>query len=347
MKKTAVVICPGRGTYNAPELGYLHRHHNDKQDLLAEFDAQRRSAGQTPLMELDRAERFSPHLHTRGDNASGLIFASAFCDAQSIHDSYDVLAVTGNSMGWYIALAVAGAAAPHAAFRVVNTMGTLMQQHLIGGQSLYPFVDENWQDIEGAQQMLLTRVAEIDAQDGCDLAVSIHLGGMLVVAGNAAGLAAFEDSMPLRDGRYPMRLRNHAAFHTPLQAQVAEAGRAALPHDLFATPQTPLIDGRGGLWLPGACTADALRDYTLGTQVTYSYDFTRAVQVAAKTFAPDVFILTGPGKTLGGAVAQSLIAIGWQGLTDKADFQRRQADTPILLSMGRSEDRPLVVAGQP
>ena len=28
-RKTAVVICPGRGTYNATELGYLGRHFPD------------------------------------------------------------------------------------------------------------------------------------------------------------------------------------------------------------------------------------------------------------------------------------------------------------------------------
>ena len=33
--KTAVVICPGRGTYTKTELGYLSRHHADKAALLA------------------------------------------------------------------------------------------------------------------------------------------------------------------------------------------------------------------------------------------------------------------------------------------------------------------------
>lgn len=28
--KTAVVICPGRGSYTKAELGYLGRHHSDK-----------------------------------------------------------------------------------------------------------------------------------------------------------------------------------------------------------------------------------------------------------------------------------------------------------------------------
>ena len=65
--------------------------------------------------------------------------------------------------------------------------------------------------------------------------------------------------------------------------------------------------------------------------------------MAVKEFAPDVIILPGPGDTLGGAIAQSLIGIGWRGLAGKADFMARQASDPILLSMGRADQRALVV----
>ena len=313
MTRKAVVICPGRGTYNKAELGYIARHHGDKSALLAEFDAARRAAGQKPLAELDGAARFSTAEHTSGDNASPLIFAASYMDALSIDDGYEIVAVTGNSMGWYIGLGVAGGADPLGAFEIVNTMGRLMHESMIGGQSLYPFVDENWQEIPGLRRKLLELVALIDARDGHDLAVSIHLGGMLVVAGNAAGLEAFEADLPRVQSRYPMRLPGHAAFHTPLQGPVAAKGRGLL--------------------------GEALRDYTLDHQVVAPYDFTAAIRVAARTFAPDVFILTGPGDTLGGAVAQSLIAINWQGLDSKAAFQARQKADPVLLSMGREEDR--------
>ena len=42
--KTAVVICPGRGTYTKTELGVLGRRFADK-GLLANFDARRVAAG--------------------------------------------------------------------------------------------------------------------------------------------------------------------------------------------------------------------------------------------------------------------------------------------------------------
>ncbi|GIU10656.1 hypothetical protein TUM4641_27700 [Shewanella morhuae] len=52
-----------------------------------------------------------------------------------------------------------------------------------------------------------------------------------------------------------------------------------------------------------------LREYTLGEQVVKPYDFSKAIVVAMKEFAPDRVIVLGPGNTLGGPVAQSLIAI--------------------------------------
>lgn len=342
MKARAVVICPGRGTYNAAELGYLARHHGHRRDVLDRFDAMRRAEGQIPLQDLDRAARYDADLYTRGDTASGLIFAASYCDAEAISDCYDVVGVTGNSMGWYSALAVAGATTADNGFRIANTMGTLMQEHLIGGQSLYPFVDTDWKPLPGQRGKLTALVDEISSRPGHELAISIHLGGMMVVAGNAAGLDAFEGQVPQVQARFPMRLKNHAAFHTVMQEPVAEAGRAALPHELFQTAKVPLVDGRGEVWWPGGYTVEDLRGYTLNTQVVTPYDFTAAIRVAARTFAPDIFIITGPGTTLGGAVAQTLIQINWRGLSDKAAFQALQKTDPVLLSMGLAEDRARV-----
>jgi [acyl-carrier-protein] S-malonyltransferase len=165
---------------------------------------------------------------------------------------------------------------------------------------------------------------------------------MLVIAGNEAGLKAFEAAVPPVQGRFPLRLGNHAAFHTALQAPVAAKGRAALPESLFTQPAKPLIDGRGQVWWPGAATTAALRDYTLGHQVTRTLRLHRRHPHAAREFAPDYFIVPGPGTTLGGAVAQSLIRANWRGLATKADFQRLQAEDPFLISMALPDQRPLV-----
>jgi len=344
MKQTAVIVAPGRGTYNKPELGYLQRHHADKRDLIAEFDAYRADQGQDRLTALDGAARFSGARHTRGDNASALIYGCALMDFLSIdRDRFDILGVTGNSMGWYIALACTGALNAMAGLRVVNTMGTLMQSHLIGGQSIYPFVDENWQAIPGARAEIFAVVADIGRQPDCVLDLSIELGGMLVLGGNEAGLAAFEARMPVVQDRFPLRLPNHAAFHTALQAPVAELGQQALPQDLFSPPDLTLIDGRGAFWHPLASSPGAIRDYTLGHQVVRPYDFTKAIRTAARELMPDVFIVLGPGNTLGGAVAQSLIRCNWRGWADKASFQAAQLAEPRLISMGLAAQRSIVL----
>ncbi|KZY32569.1 acyl carrier protein [Roseovarius sp. HI0049] len=343
--KTAVIICPGRGTYNKAELGYLSRHFPDA-GLLAKLDAIRDVAGQKPLTALDGAARFSPSEFTRGDNASGLIYAATLGDFLSIDgEAIRPVAVTGNSMGWYSALACGGATTPENGFQIANTMGTLMHEALIGGQLVYPFLGDDWHPAPARKSELLDQVADINTRDDHTLALSIDLGGMLVLAGDTNGLKAFEQAVPKIDDRFPMRLKGHAAFHTQLQRPVAEKGRAALGPDLFAQPTLPMIDGRGAIWWPGATDTDALRDYTLGHQVTETYDFTRAITVAAREFAPDLFIVTGPGTTLGGAVAQSLVLANWRGIGSKQDFTQHQNTTPLLAGMGNADQRAWVTKG--
>lgn len=339
--KRAVLICPGRGTYNATELGYVTRSFGDA-DLLRTFDALRRMAGQYTLTALDTAATFDPKRHATGDNASALIYASGIADLCALdRDTVDLVAVTGNSMGWYTALACAGAVSFETGFEIANTMGTLMHERAVGGQLVYPHVGDDWRDDPGEKARLLDLVDEIDARPDHRLSLSIDLGGMVVLAGDSAGLRAFEQAVPKRD-RFPMRLANHAAFHTDLMTPISAEGFARFDADRFEDPALPLIDGRGQLWWPHATEPQALRDYTLGVQVTETYDFTRAIAIAAREFAPDLFILAGPGTTLGGAVAQSLIAAKWRGLTDKAGFSALQAKAPLLVSMGRADQRALV-----
>ena len=339
-KRTALVVAPGRGVYNAAELGYFHRHHERRLNLLAGFDAQRAERGQTSLAELDSAERFTLSKFTRGDNASGLIYACSYADYLAIdREAFDIVAVTGNSMGWYTALACGGALDGDQGFEVVNTMGTIMQEDLIGGQLIDPFVDGDWREIPGKREELLSLVDDI-----ADLHVSIRLGGMLVLAGLEPALKEAESRLPLIQDRYPMRLANHAAFHTPLLEGNSARGKSALPPSLFDQPETPMIDGRGHVWLPKATPIETLWDYTFGEQVTQTYDFTRAVITGLHEFAPDVVILLGPGTTLGGATAQAMIECEWGGLTSKADFIARQKEDPVILSMGMNDQRKDVIA---
>ncbi|MEM9106678.1 MAG: ACP S-malonyltransferase, partial [Pseudomonadota bacterium] len=288
MRKTAVVVCPGRGTYNKPELGYLARHHADKAALVGMLDAYRLERKQEPISALDGAEHYSVGTYSRGDNASPLIYGCAYADFLTIDPNrFDVVAVTGNSMGWYIALTCGGALSAESGMDVVNTMGTLMQDNLTGGQMVYPLVDDNWCEIAGRRDELMALLAELKDRADCNLHVSIDLGGMMVFAGNDAGLDALEARLPRLDDRFPMRLANHGAFHTPLLEPIAQMGKEALLQSLFTQPVIPLVDGQGTVWFPGSTDLENLRDYTLGHQVTRTYDFSHAMHASVKEFAPD------------------------------------------------------------
>ena len=343
--KTAVVICPGRGTYNKPELGYLDRNFSDKS-LLQKFDELRTEQGQETLSALDGARAYSSSIHMRGDNASALIYAASLGDFHAIDaDAIRIVAVTGNSMGWYLALACGGALSMLDGFRLANTMGALMQEASIGGQLIYPFVGDDWSDSPERKRQLLELAGEIDAQSGMTLKLSIDLGGMLVLAGNEGGLSAFETRVPRLQDRFPMRLPHHAAFHTGLQAPVAEKARGVLSPSMFSQPALPLIDGRGAIWWPSAVNTESIWEYTLGHQITETYDFTRATEIAAKEFAPDYFIITGPGTTLGGTVIQSLILLNWLGMRSKGDFERMQQSAPLIAAMGDDSQREITTKG--
>ena len=339
MKKRALVICPGRGTYNATELGYLKTHHAARQDVIAAVDAVRGAMGQMTVSQLDGADKYTPSVHMTGDNASALIYACAMADFAAIdREKFDIVAVTGNSMGWYLALACAGIVDLAGGARLVNNMGGIMHQHGAGGQIVWSICDDNWILQEDKLLFINNLMIEASIISEVSIYISIRLGGMIVFAADEAGLKWLMERLP-KDDRFPLRLMHHAAFHSPLLNHIVPMARSDNPLSDFGVGEIPAIDGQGRIWSPRAFNRDAIYAYTLGAQLTDSYDFTRAVQVAAAEFAPDTVIVLGPGTTLGAPIAQALIASGWRGLSSKADFQARQQDEPILISMGMAEQR--------
>jgi [acyl-carrier-protein] S-malonyltransferase len=337
-KEKLLVICPGRGTYNASELGYLKRHHGDKAELIARLDALRAAEGQMAISALDAQDKFSPSLHMTGDNASLLIYACALADFAAIdRDRYEIVAVTGNSMGWYLALACAGVLDFQAGARLVNNMGRLMHEKGTGGQVVWSMADDDWR-LDPAKAAEVDAVLAEAARDGHAVHVSIQLGAMIVFAADDAALAWLMARLP-GDDRFPMKLNHHAAFHSPLLNHIVPEARERNPRDDFGLGRIPAVDGTGFIWSPKAFLPSVIWDYTLFTQINATYDFSRAVQVAAREFCPDRIAILGPGTTLGAPVTQALIAIGWRGLSGKADFQARQADDPLLISMGMDTQR--------
>ena len=325
-RPTAIVVAPGRGSYGKAELGSLARAGVDT----TAYDAIRTAAGKPTLASLDSAERFSPGVHLAGENAAPLIYAASIADMAAIDSArVEVVAVTGNSMGWYTALAAAGAVTAQDGFRIADAMGVNSGRHGPGGQLVLGLSDDDWRPVPGLRDAVLALA------DDTGMRVSIDLGGTIVLAGDEGPLKAFAAQSPVP----ATRLAGHGPFHTDLMAASSAAAVASLPAAWFGNPALPLIDGAGRIWQRWASPAEALWRYTFVDQILQPYDFARAIQIAVKEFAPDHVILLGPGDALGGAIAQALIGIGWLGMTSKADFAARQRSDPFVLAMGRPEQR--------
>jgi hypothetical protein len=342
-KKRALVVCPGRGSYTKETLNYLGQFGTHVRDFIADIDRRRAGLGEPTISALDGDPVFKPGVHTKGEHASALIYACAYADFMVIdRDKFDIVAVTGNSMGWYLALALGGSLDWAGGFEVVNTMGSMMKDGIIGGQVIYPVCDENWVRSTEREKAVHKTVENLRQREGVEIYPSIYLGGYIVLGANKAGIAGLLRELPPVEN-YPFQLINHAAFHTPLLRQTSEKAFTVLSQDLFMPPNVPLIDGRGAIWQPLSTAGGELYHYTLGHQVVEPYDFTAAIKVGLKEFAPDHVILLGPGGSLGGSLAQIMIECDWHGIKSKAGFTERQAKEPIVLAMGRPEQRALVV----
>lgn len=327
-----VLVCPGRGSYGREQLKSLQ-----PGPSVAAADAFRASLGRPTPTEMDAAPSYVSRLHVAGENASILTATCTLADRDALR-GVQVCGVIGNSMGWYTALAVAGALPLPDAFRLVETMGQYQADNVIGGQILYPLVDDAWRPLPSPE--LDAALREIP-----DLHWSIRLGGQAVLGGSTAALAAATARLPVRkigDRDAPFQLPLHSAFHTPLLAETASRAQRDLADLGWKAPDVPLIDGRGVIFRPRSADPVAIRDYTLGAQVVEPYDFTTSVRVALQELAPDRIVLLGPGGNLGGPVAHVLLAHRWRGLDSRETFARAQAEDPFLVAMARPEQRRLV-----
>lgn len=328
-----VALCPGRGSYTEATLRSLPA----TEPLVARAEAVRAEFGLDPLQALDGAARFEPARHLAPANVSPLIYVKTMLDLERAARSYEIVAIGGNSMGWYTALAAAGALSFEDGLRLVQRM-SLLQEELAsaatsGGQVIYPIVDDEWRVDSTRSAAVESAVASSDGQ----VFPSIRLGGYRVLAGSIAGIAHLLKALPqVRIGKvtYPFRLAQHGPYHTHLAEPVSQAARSALGGLQFTAPRTTLIDGRGRRHTPWSTDVAALTEYTFGAQVTTPYDFTATVRVALRELAPDRLVLPGPGNTLGGVVGQVLCEERWQGLRSKGDFGVAQGSRqPLVDSM--------------
>ncbi len=337
MPSRALLLCPGRGSYSREELGSL-----TPTPSVVAADNFRRSLGRPTPTELDAAPSYVSRSHVAGENASILTMAATLNDVDQL-TKVEVVAVIGNSMGWYTALTAAGALSLPDGLTLVETMGQYQANNVIGGQILYPLVDDDWRPLPS--EVLTQALGDIPG-----LYWSIHLGGQAVIGGTNEALATALKVLPPRkvgEREAPFHLPLHSAFHTPLMAETSRRALGDLSGLSWRAPRIPLVDGAGRAWRPRHADPFALRDYTLGTQVIAPYDFSLGLRVALREYAPDVIVLPGPGGNLGSAVAQVLIADGWRGIRNRGDFLAMQKENPVVLSMARPEQRGRVVGDLP
>jgi acyl transferase domain-containing protein len=342
--KRVLVVAPGRGSYGPRELGTLARAGDAAAPVIAAVDAARAARGLGSIGELDARKTFSPEEHLAAENASALIFACSMADAGAFPSGVEIAGVIGNSLGFYTALAVSGALSLADAARLVVDMAALQTQHGRGRQVMLPVVDESWRP---APEAVLGVKRALAAFSGRAFP-SIHLCGFEVLAVADDACEAFLSELPrVRSGGrdYPIVLEGHHGYHSPLVAAVADAARISVRVS-FRAPRVPLVDGRGAIFTPWSTDPRELAAYALDHQVREPFDFLASLRTAVRELGPDTLVLLGPGESIGGAIGQGLASDGLFSIHDKDSFQKRQREAPVLLALGRPEQRALFLGAR-
>lgn len=321
-KPTAVLFCPGRGSYTKAELGFVGRklRAGPVADALAASDQARREQGRPTLTEVDGAEKFRPSQHLDGENAAELIYFGTMAHLDELRERYDILAVAGNSLGWYTALPASGALDPTSGWRLVATMASLQKQ-VKGGQVLMTTVDQDWRTnmtLRVAVDATVQGLRDRGHDFFCDY--SIHLGGHEVLAGTEAATRELLAKLPkvqVGDREFPFRLAGHGPFHTSLCLETAKQAAQMLADLPISAPSCHLIDGFGNVHTPWSADPRELLRYTVHEQVVETFDFSACVRTAMREFQPDVLLCAGPGSSLRAPVGHCVLQEGWRALTDR------------------------------
>ncbi|MEO6595337.1 MAG: ACP S-malonyltransferase [Planctomycetota bacterium] len=321
-KPTAVLFCPGRGSYGKDELGFLSRtlRPGPVADALRECDAWRQSRGRPTLTEIDGAEKFRPGLHLDGENAAELIYFGTLAHVEHLRERYEILAVTGNSLGWYTALPASGALDPSSGWRLVATMAALQKQ-VAGGQVLTTTVGDDWQSnpaLRVAVQATVHALQDRGDEFFCDF--SIRLGGHEVLAGTERAVIELLTRLPkvkVGEREFPFRLAGHGPFHTRLCQATSTQATTMLADLQLEAPASHLIDGFGNVHSPWSANPRELLHYTTHEQVLETFDFSACVRTAMREFQPDVLLCAGPGASLRAPVGHCVLREGWRGGRDK------------------------------
>ena len=350
MPTSSIAICPGRGSYTKKELGQLNRWYRlaSAAETIEIGEKVREARKLKSLLDLDGRKKFgSFHLHA--ENASPMIALLTLLEWEHLNrEKLDIVGITGNSMGWYTTLILAGCLDAEQGLSLVQDVSKKQASYCSGGQIVYPIIDQDWRIKEELIEEIDTALESTRAESPKRwVGWSINLGGFAILAGTDKGLERLKGKLTeVNVGRtkYPLSLRGQYAFHTKLMAEYSEALKSAFNDLTLAQPKIPLVDGSGRIWERWMGETENLKEYTFGEQVLTTFDLTGAITVAAREFAPSRFCLLGPGSSLYAPIAHSLIHARWMGLSTREEFENYQQDKqPLVYSMGRYDEivRPL------
>ena len=227
-----------------------------------------------------------------------------------LREKYDIVAVGGNSLGWYTALAAAGA------LSVEDGLASGAHHGAAAGQRRWR-TDPHDRPRRPTGASIRTAIAEIETRARSDAAraatssfaaTSICLGGHRVLAGTerrrapptrgtaqeaASGNASFRSGSP---GTAPS---------TQLcVAPVAERATGGARRGWLGRQSTHVPDRRAAAmrFSPWSTDPDrAVARYTATTQVTETFDFTATVRTALREFNPDVLLCVRARREPAGA----------------------------------------------
>lgn len=232
-----------------------------------------------PQEELNRTEITQP-----------AVLLTAFATLVALRQrGVDCTAATGLSLGEYGAWLAAGSLRPEQTLPLVRDRGRFMQEAVPMGTG-------------GMVAVLGLAAAEVEAacdlvNDGLAAVANYNCPGQVVVSGDTAGLAQFEQLARERGAKRLVRLPVSAPFHCSLLKPAERRLASRLEGVEIRPPKFPVYTNRTGQPIaePSEIRANLI------AQVSQPVRFEQALGAMLKA-GIDTFVEVGPGTSLGGFV---------------------------------------------
>ncbi len=312
-------LFPGQGTQYAGMAQGLYRRY---PIVRATID---RCAGiLEPLLRLDLRKILygEPQEAGLSLHATELAQPAIFCVSYSVASLWKSLgfnpsAMLGQSIGEFVAAALAGVMSLEDALAVVAARGKMMQD--------LP---------EGAMLAVMLGEAELKTCLPNELSIAAVNGSQAcVVSGSHAAIETFETMLNARSVT-SRRLRTSHAFHSAMVDPVIEPLSEILRRIPLSPPLIPYVSTMSGTWI----TAEEATDpFYWARHCRETVRFADALACLADSKSPPALIEAGPGRTLASLARQSeagrLAPLIAGSLPDAAEM--RDADEVFLETIGR------------